>query len=151
MAVMKITKIAEGMESLKAGKRDRQPGQRRHRAQDLKDGVQAAIGETALPDQHAQRHAADRRHAETDGDPLQAGQNLPEQPHIVPPLSKKGSLISAQVSLITLLGGGREAPPGLHRICHSKSSNADGDQRRQHHSCAFARLSPTACSPPATA
>ncbi len=65
-----------GLRLLKNGKADRQPCQRRHRPQHLKQGIERPEGKYALPDQNAQRHADDRGQAVTDQHAAKAGQHM---------------------------------------------------------------------------
>jgi hypothetical protein len=85
IAVMKITKIADGALSPEGGERDGQPGQRWHGAQHLEDRVEAAHGPLAQSDQRAKRHADDGREPEADGDALQAREHAPAQPDVLRP------------------------------------------------------------------
>ncbi len=71
------------MAVLEAGQRQRQPGQRRHRAQHLEQRIEAAHGPVRLADQHAQGDAGDHRQQVADRDPFEAGQQLPGQADVV--------------------------------------------------------------------
>ena len=73
-----------------SGERQRQPGERRHGAQDLEHRVKAAHRPDRLADQRAERHADDRRQAEADGDALQRDQHAPGQADILRAVVEEG-------------------------------------------------------------
>ncbi len=70
-------------------KRNWQPGQRRHGAKHLEDGIEAAHGPDRLADNGAERDADDAREAVTDSDALQGGQNAPAKSDVLRPVIEK--------------------------------------------------------------
>ena len=64
---------------LKHCERDGQPGERRHRAQHLKDRVEPAMRRQALADKHAKGDADNARGAVADGDARQGCQDMQPQ------------------------------------------------------------------------
>ena len=86
--------VAEG------GERERQPGERRHRAQHLEDRIEPAHRPDRLADQRAERDADEARRAHSRARRA-AGwpSRCQNRPCLRPPRSKNGSTISSQVSL----------------------------------------------------
>ena len=66
-----------GMAVAERRERQRQPGERRHGAQDLEHRIEAAHRPDRLADERAQQHADDRGEAEADRDALQRGEHAP--------------------------------------------------------------------------
>ena len=83
MAVMKITKIADGCAVAKGGERDGEPGQRRHGAQHLEDRVETAHGPRLCPTSAPSATPTMAGQAEADGDALQDGQHAPAEPDVL--------------------------------------------------------------------
>jgi hypothetical protein len=62
---MKMTKIAEMARVLDGVERERHPGERRHRLQDLDEGIERAVDQRRHADQEAQRDGNERGQADS--------------------------------------------------------------------------------------
>ncbi len=143
---MKITNSAEGSELAEARQRQRQPGERRHGAQDLEDRIEAAHRPGALADQHAQRHADHGGKAEADADAAEALGDLPE-----------GTLVDAAIVVERIdneipgirpppwSAAAARAPGSEHRSCHTnrlrpitiRGGRTIPDDMARHLTCPF--------------
>ena len=143
--VMKITKIAEGWLSRNAASDDRQPGQRRHRAQHLEDRVEPAHRPDRLADERAEQDADDRREAEADGHALQRDQHPPAEPDVLRAEIEERRRRSGRAPRVQITDGAGSVAPGLsHRICQSRRSSAPAQRRRDARCGASVRRRPSA-------
>ena len=99
IAVMKITKIADGCASRKAASESGSQASGGTVRSTWKIGSRPRMAHTALSDQRAERDADDGGEREADGDALQAGRARARTgPCPCAPRSKNGSTISSQAS-----------------------------------------------------
>ena len=84
IAVMKMTKIAEGWPSRNAASDERQPGQRRHGAQDLEDRIERRAWRSRAGRAARRARCRPRPRGEAERHPLQAGGEMPEQALVEP-------------------------------------------------------------------
>ncbi len=128
-----MTKIAEGLEFAEGGERQRQPGERRHRAQHLEDRIEAAHRPDRLADERTEQNADDGRKAEADGDALQRDQHAPAKADILRTVVEEridDQILAVDPDLRRRRQDWRPAPE--QAICQMARSSAISTTQRRH-------------------
>ncbi len=151
IAVMKITKIAEGWLSRKAASESGSQASGEHGAQHLEDRVEPPHRPDRLADQRAEQHADHGREAEADGDALERDQDAPAEPDILRagPVERLGDQVLAPPSQILVGGGSEDCGPDA-AICQNSRISAtvtSGGTRLTRADLSRARAAPRAAWP----